>query len=69
MLIRSGQNGMLVPVGECDALVKAMSDMAQNPEKAQQMAQEASQIRELADAQTITDVWVEFIDACLEGRR
>ena len=69
MLIRPGQNGILVPVGERDALVKAMSDMAQNPAKAQQMAQEASGIRELAAAQTITDGWVEFIGACLEGRQ
>ncbi len=69
MLIRQGKNGMLVPVGGRDALVKAMSDMAQNPAKAQQMAQEARRMRELADAQTITDAWVEFIDDCLEGRR
>lgn len=69
MLIRSGRNGILVPVGERDALVKAMGDMAQDPMKAQQMAQEASQMRELADAKTITEAWVEFIEVCLEGRR
>ena len=68
MLIQKGKNGVLVPVGGRDALVKAMSDMAENPVKAQQMAQEARRMRELADAQTITDAWVEFMDACLEGR-
>lgn len=68
MLIRTGENGILVPVGERDALVRAMSDIVQNPIKAQQLGQEASRVRELANAQTITDAWGEFIDNCVGGR-
>lgn len=68
MLIRTGENGILVPVGERDALVRAMSDIVQNPIKAQQLGQEASRVRELANAQTITDAWGELIDNCVGGR-
>lgn len=69
MLIQTGKNGILVPVGGRDALAQAMSDMVQNPIKAQQLAQEASRVRELADAQKITEDWKKYIDACVEERR
>ncbi len=40
--IESEQNGIIVPVGNADAMETALADLLDNPEKASQMGQEAS---------------------------
>jgi glycosyltransferase involved in cell wall biosynthesis len=60
-LIESGKNGLLVPVGDVEALAAAMSHLAENPAIAAKMGTEASKIREVYSADTIIAQWLDLI--------
>lgn len=59
MLIRNGENGLLVPVGDALALEQAMCTLAEDPAAAQAMGQAATSLREQIEVTKITDQWVD----------
>ena len=61
LLIQSGVSGILTPVGDTKALTEAMCRIADEPEKAQKMAQRAQEIRETYSTSKICTQWMEFI--------
>ena len=61
MMIRPGENGMLVPVGDVDELAKAMSYIADNPEVAYRMGSQATAIRKRLSIDKIAEQWVSKI--------
>lgn len=63
MLIRDGENGLLVGVGQKNELVQAMDRLADNPELAQTFGQQAALLRDRAKVTVIVDQWQEVIDA------
>jgi len=69
MLIEHQKNGLLVPVGDRDALSGAMSYVAGHPEQSKKMASNAVKIREAADIERIKDCWIELISTCLGGKQ
>ncbi len=66
MLIEHNENGLLVPVNDGEKMLEAMSYMAENPEEAKRMAQNAIRIRERTDVNAITEQWLEMINSCRE---
>lgn len=63
MLIKEGENGMLVPVKDVKALKEAMVYMLEHPKEAEQMGLEAEKLRERVKSEKIASEW----DAYLKG--
>lgn len=63
MMIRSGENGLLVPVGCEEKLSIAMKQIADEPGLASRLGAASSEIRHLLTAETITSQWL----ACIRG--
>lgn len=68
MCIQDGVNGLLVPVGQPDALCKAMERIAGEEDQAAQMGKEASKVRERFSLQSILGQWLDLLDEVQEGR-
>lgn len=66
MMIRPYENGILTPVGDVEALYKAMKYMIENPDKAERMGEKAMEIRETLKKEKILNKWVEFVEEVLE---
>ena len=66
MFIKSYENGILTPVGDAEALYKAMKYMIENPDKAEQMGKKAMEIRETLKKEKILNKWGEFIKEVIE---
>lgn len=60
-LIRHGQNGLLVPCGDVNALAAAMEKMITDREMAAILGKNAIELREKADSQRIANEWLAFI--------
>ena len=70
MLIQSGENGLLVPVGDTDRMAQAILYMIENPQKAQAMGERARRIRERANEEIIYRQWRDFLlEVSAHGRR
>lgn len=61
MCIRHGENGLLVPIGNNEALVNAMQLIANNKHRATEMGKRASQIRILFSKNEIGKKWQEIL--------
>ena len=57
-MIQNGVNGLLVPVGDSDALYGAMKSIIENESDAQRMSESAVKIRELYPADRVADKWI-----------
>lgn len=62
MLIKSYENGILVPIKDSEKMLEAMEFMVNNPDKAREMSINAVNVRKRADVDTITKEWLEFVD-------
>ncbi|MDR0220577.1 MAG: glycosyltransferase [Lachnospiraceae bacterium] len=60
-LLRDGENGLLVPPGDAEALAVAMSRHAEDPAAAAAMGREALKVRELYAADRIVAEWLEVL--------
>ncbi|MBE5878051.1 MAG: glycosyltransferase family 4 protein [Lachnospiraceae bacterium] len=68
LLIEDKVSGLLVPVGDVEALSMAMNDMLSKPQEAQAMGQEARRVLDKVHPVKICEEWVDYIDKIL-GRR
>ena len=64
--ITNYENGILTPVGDIDAMAKAMCYVAEHHEKAQEMGQKASRIREELSSDNICEKWKKVFDDILK---
>lgn len=60
LMIKHGVNGLLVPVGDVDALADAMLKIACNPGYAAELGQEALKVKQEYSIKSIADKW-EFV--------
>lgn len=58
LLIESYRNGILVPLKNRRSMAEAMAFLADNPERARQMSQEAVLVRDRADLDSVTEQWL-----------
>lgn len=61
MIIRDGVNGLLVPVKDKEAMVKAINRLIENPELANRLSKEAIKIREKLDQDRICEEWEKLL--------
>lgn len=61
MIIRNGENGLLTPIGNSNALYKAMKKLADDPVYAAKLGSEAAKIRQELSIEKITDQWEAMI--------
>ena len=61
MLVKHGVNGLLVPVGDKNALYNAMLTFVRNKEYADKLGEEAIKVREKFAIDAICDQWLAYI--------
>ena len=61
-MITDGENGLLVPINDTDALSKAMCRMAEDKELSAKCSENAAKIREKLSAETISRKWLDYIE-------
>lgn len=61
MLIQPGENGLLFPVRNEEALLEAMHKMVSDPEAAAAMGKNACAIKEKVQLDGVTDQWIRYI--------
>lgn len=61
MVITPEENGLLVPVGDEDALAEAMNRLIENPEFAEKLARNAAKIGEKAGSEMIYKEWEAYL--------
>lgn len=63
-LIKNGENGILVPVDDVDAMTSAIRELLRNPDKAEKIAQNAIELRNLLDSEKVGQQWMEYLENC-----
>ncbi len=61
-MIRDGENGLLVPVNDVDALAGAMCYMAENKDFADKCSENAAKVRETHNVKNIAAKWLDAIE-------
>ena len=61
MLIQHKENGLLVPVGDANALAQAMEYMVENPVRAESMGEKAAYVKEAYSVARICQNWYDAI--------
>lgn len=61
MMIRDHENGILVPIGDKQALCHGMKEIIENPELAQRLSKEAAKLRNKLSIEKIADQWEAMI--------
>ncbi len=65
--IRSGENGLLVPVGDVEKMAEAMMWAQENGEKREKMAEEAKKIKAKLSAEVIARAYLDYMNRTLCG--
>lgn len=68
-LVRNGESGLLVPVGNEAALAAAMALLADEPGLAAKLGREAAGIRARVDAVTVTELWRAYLERVVRAAR
>ena len=61
MMIKDHSNGILVPVGDMDAVYQGMKEVLDDRNLAERLSEAASKVRQQLDIQRITDDWEKMI--------
>ena len=61
-MIRDGENGLLVPMNDVNALAQAMCHMAEDKELSKKCAENAAKVRETHNVKTIAAKWLDAIE-------
>jgi len=67
-LIRDGENGILVPVGDVNAMAEAFERIAENAEFAGTLSANARKLRQIYSVRNIAERWLEYFENVI-GRR
>lgn len=68
-IIRNGDNGILVPIGDREEIAKAMSQLIESEELSERLSKKAFEIREMLSPEIIYDKWETLIKWFTEGNR
>lgn len=70
MVITPEENGILIPVGDEDAMVAAINRLIENPELAEKMGRNAAKISEIAGEKAIFKEWEHYLqDVCTRANK
>lgn len=68
-LIQNGENGILVPVGDAEALAGGMLALIENPERAAELGRMAAKIAEIASTDRVFEAWQDYLLRVMAGQR
>ena len=68
-LIQNGENGILVPVGDADALAGGMLALIENPDRAAELGRKAAKIAEIASTDRVFEAWQDYLLRVMAGQR
>lgn len=63
-LIKNGENGILVPVDDVDAMANAIRALLRNPDKAEKIGRNAIKLRDLLDSEKVGQQWMDYLENC-----
>lgn len=69
ILIQDGRNGILIPVGDEDAMAEAIQKLIENPALRKSLGQEARKIREIAGTDEIFGQWKNYMEEVIRERK
>ena len=69
ILIQDGRNGILIPVGDEDAMAEAIQKLIENPALRKSLGQEARKIREIAGTDEIFGQWKTYMEEVIRERK
>lgn len=67
-LIRHGENGLLVPVEDAEAMAAAMRQVAEDPDLRTAIGAEAKKLRDNLSAEKICRQWLDFCEDIIHGQ-
>lgn len=62
-LIEDGENGLLVDIGDVDGLFEKMNFFVENPDRAKEIGENATQLYQLLNKDKICKEWLDTLDA------
>ncbi len=65
-VITHGENGLLIPVGDEQALADSINQLIENPELAAKLGENARKISERANIQTIHEQWKAYLEQVIQ---
>lgn len=68
MLIETNVNGILVPIGDIDAIANAVLFLLSNPQIAEQYGLEATKIISKFAPTNIIDMWEQYVEKIIKGK-
>lgn len=60
-LIKDGENGILIDIGDIDGLVKKMNELADDSDKAKEIGKKASELYQILNKDRINKEWIDFL--------
>ena len=66
-LIEDGVNGLLVPVGDKDAMARAITKVLSDKELAERLGEQATKIQEICSPDVTNSKWKKYFDRIMEG--
>lgn len=66
-VIQNGQNGLLIPVGDTEALEEALRHILENPELEERLGREAAKLAEELSPKKVCRQWQEQIESMVEA--
>lgn len=61
-LIRNGENGLLVPVGDAETLAEALRSILRSPELEQKLREQAVQIQKTMEPEMVNRKWQQYLE-------
>lgn len=65
MVIRDGENGFLVPVGDADALADRVCRLIEDKELARRFGKEAEKVYDIANSKVVFEQWRDYLEGVL----
>ncbi len=66
-VMRDGENGLLIPIKDEDALVEGLCKLIENKDLADRLGKEAAKIKEIANGKAVFEKWREYLDKVIAG--
>ena len=60
-VIKDGENGLLIPVGDTDALTRALRRIMDDPELEERLGVNAAKIKEDLEPKKVNQMWMDYI--------
>lgn len=60
-LIKDGENGILVDIGDINGLVNKMNELADDSDKAKEIGKKASELYKILNKDRINKEWIDFL--------